>query len=153
MQIEKSLQGKDPIRRLGLALTSRDGIPRLSAHLGQASQVLLVDERSSDRAVLDNTSIQCGEGTCGPVDVFISFGVDAVICRSLGKGAYRRLAQASIKIFRTHLESIEEALIAFRSGKLKRLAATDVCTGSRNSHRNHGRDEGNRAHAVSKRLP
>lgn len=114
--------------RIGLPIQSGVHRQRLSPHFGRASEVLLVDEKSGERTVMDNTSKHCGKGTCGPVEIFINFGVNTVICRSLGQGAYRRLREASIAVFRTQFESVEESLAAFHSGELERFPEAEVCS-------------------------
>lgn len=109
-----------PCRRVGLPVdTDAAGGQRLSAHFGRASQVLLFDLKQGDQTVIDCISGRSGDGQCGPVDVLISFGVDAVICRSLGQGAYRRLREASITVLRTRLRTPEIAVAALEAGGLE----------------------------------
>lgn len=119
--------------RVGLPIKVDGKGYQLSAHFGRASQVLLVDLKSCDSTVMYNTSNRHGQGQCGPVDIFISFGVDAVICHNLGLGAHHRLSETSIEIFHTDLDSVDEALAAFRSGVLKTFPVADVCS----NHHHH----------------
>ncbi len=100
---------------------------RISSHFGRAESVLLVEKRSGDTAVIENGSERCGQGGCGPVDVFISFGVDAVICQNLGGGALARLIDARIAVYQADTDSVEAAIDAFSAGRLPQFDPGHVC--------------------------
>ncbi|MBC2600253.1 NifB/NifX family molybdenum-iron cluster-binding protein [Puniceicoccus vermicola] len=121
MNTEFQEEGKEhcgSLVRVGFPLENGGDGSRISSDFGTAAIILLVDCESGEEAMIGNESPHCGEGHCGPTDVFVSFGLDAVVCRGLGRAALQRLENSEIQVFYTEEESVEKALKKFRHGNL-----------------------------------
>ena len=107
---------------------------RLSSHFGSAPYFTLVDSETGDAEVVSNLHEQHEPGSCQAAELLASLGVGAVVCRGLGKRAYRRLRNMGLPVFVTDGEELETALNEYRAGRLERLKSESACHGGR-----HGR--------------
>ena len=104
---------------------------RLSAHLGSAPYFTLIESDSGDVKVLANLHGQHESGNCRTADALQGYGVEAVVCRGLGRRAFGRLRDMGIPVYVSDDERTSAALHAFRFGRLPRLASEDACHGGR----------------------
>lgn len=107
----------------------------LSAHLGSAPYFTLVDSDSGHVKVLANLYGQHETGNCRTPDALQGYGVEAVICRGLGRRAFGRLRDMDIPVYDSDEERAAGALHAFRLGRLKPLVSEAACHGGRYHHR------------------
>lgn len=104
---------------------------RLSAHLGSAPYFTLIDSDSGDVKVLANLYGQHESGNCRTADALHEYGVEAVVCRGLGRRAFGRLHEMGVPVYVSDDDDAATALHAFRFGRLRRLTSEAACHGGR----------------------
>jgi predicted Fe-Mo cluster-binding NifX family protein len=102
---------------------------RLSAHLGSAPYFTLIHTHSGEVRVLANLYGEHETGNCRIADALQEFGVEAVLCRGLGRRAFGRLREMGVQVYISEDDDAAAALHAFRRGRLRRLTADAVCHG------------------------
>ena len=114
---------------------------RLSPHFGRAPFFTMVDDETGEVAVLANVAAQHehgsgqhGHGGCAPVGLFGGQGLDAVICRGLGRGAHLRLRETGLRVYLTDSWEVAGALAAWRAGQLAEAEAGQLCAGHGHGH-------------------
>lgn len=120
------------------ALDERGLEARLSAHLGNAPYFTLIESDTGDVKVLANLHGQHESGNCRTADALQGQGVEAVVCRGLGRRAFGRLRDMGIPVYVSVEDDTSAALHAFRLGRLPRLTSEAACHGGRH----HGPHEG-----------
>jgi predicted Fe-Mo cluster-binding NifX family protein len=110
---------------------------RLSSHFGSAPYFTLVDSETGDVQVVSNLEAEHEPGACTSAQGLAAYGVGAVVCRGLGRRAFRRLRDMGLPVFVAEGEEAAEALEAFRAGRLGRLTSEAACQGGRGHGRHH----------------
>lgn len=114
---------------------------RLSAHFGSAPYFTLVESETGDVRVVENLHSRHEPGSCHAAESLVGYGVEAVVCRSLGRRAFGRLRALGLPVFVSEEGEAAGALEAFRDGRLPRLSSESACHGGRRHgahHRQHG---------------
>ena len=100
----------------------------IDLRFGRARWILVVDTESGQHQVHDNTvhlnapqgaGIQTGQNVA-------NLGVEAVITGNVGPNAFRVLNAANIKIFLAAQETVEQAMTAFKEGRLQDVQQANV---------------------------
>ena len=100
----------------------------IDLRFGRARWILVVDTESGQHQVHDNTvhlnapqgaGIQTGQNVA-------NLGVEAVITGNVGPNAFRVLNAANIKIFLAAQQTVEQAMTAFREGRLQDVQQANV---------------------------
>jgi predicted Fe-Mo cluster-binding NifX family protein len=112
----------------------------VSAHLGRAPFLTLVDTETREVTVLPNAPH--GDGRCEPAQPLSGSGVEAVVCGGAGKRAVESLRAAGIRVLLTGARVVEHAVAAACDGTL-RAAGAEACGG----HGADGRERGRCARA------
>ncbi|MEO2153944.1 MAG: dinitrogenase iron-molybdenum cofactor biosynthesis protein [Aquificae bacterium] len=99
---------------------------RVSAHFGKAYAFAIVDLDTGEIKVVENPRIAMGlEHGAGRLiaEMFTKEGVEAVLLREIGHGAFGHLTQRGIKIYLVpkEVKTVEEAINLFKEGKLNLL--------------------------------
>lgn len=100
---------------------------RLSAHLGSAPYFTLIESDTGDVRVLANLYGQHEVGNCRTADALQDHGVEAVVCRGLGRRAFSRLRDIGIPVYSSDDDDAAAALHAFRVGRLRPLTSEAAC--------------------------
>lgn len=87
-------------------------------HFGSAPLFVLMDTESNAVTVISNGDQHHEHGRCNPLKALDNQQIDAVIVGGIGGGAFSRLNQAGIKVYRAQLPTIKENLALLQSGKL-----------------------------------
>jgi len=110
---------------------------RLSLHFGSAPYFTLVESETGDVRVVANLHSQHEPGACQSADALRGYGVEAVVCRGLGRRAFGRLRNMGLPVYVAEEEETARALEAFRAGRLGRLTSESACHGGRGHDRHH----------------
>lgn len=113
---------------------SRGREARLSDHFGSAPYFTLVDSDTGTVDVRPNRQARHAHGSCEPAKGLDGQGVDAVVCRGLGRRALGGLEQAGIRVFVTDAGDVDGAVTAFRAGRIVPLTHDTACGGGRGHH-------------------
>lgn len=102
---------------------------RLSPHFGSAPCFTVVDTASGTVEVLANGQAVHEHGRCDPTKALEGRGLDAVVCRGLGRRALQRLQGAGIPVLVTGALTVAGALSEFEAGILRPLSEDEACGG------------------------
>jgi predicted Fe-Mo cluster-binding NifX family protein len=111
-----------------------------SGHFGSAPWFTLVDTESEELTSIPNPESGRKHGTCHPLHRLREAGLDAVVCRNIGRGAYSQLQQQGIAVYTSQRATVSEVLAAAREGTLQPVGLDEACHGAgrhREQHR-HG---------------
>ena len=95
---------------------------------GRAKWLIVADTETGDFEAHDNVvnlnavqgaGIQTGQNIA-------NLGADAVITGNVGPNAFKTLNAAGVKIFLTEKQTVQEAIEAFKAGKLKEVDQANV---------------------------
>ncbi|MFO7892736.1 MAG: NifB/NifX family molybdenum-iron cluster-binding protein [Longimicrobiales bacterium] len=114
---------------------------RLSAHFGQAPYYTVVDTDGWTLRTIINTNEHHAHGQCTPVASIRGLGVDAVVCRGLGRNALAKLRAAGLTVYVAEDLLVEDAVKAFVAGDLSELTDEEACHGHGHGH-GHGHEHG-----------
>ena len=126
-----------------LCIPTRDdaGLEAESAgHFGRAPYFTLVDTGSDDVVTVPNPESGRRHGTCHPLHRLRDQHLDAIVCRSLGRGAFSQLQQQGIAVYTSPKATVAEILAEARAGTLQQTSLDEACHGAgrhREQHR-HG---------------
>lgn len=101
---------------------------RVSEHFGKAPLHLVV-RLGTGEVIAAVPKPEGIHGSCAPVEELAAWGVEAVACHGLGRGAMGRLEAAGIEIYHTEARTVREVLEALRAGRLERHRADQACAG------------------------
>ncbi len=105
----------------------------VSAHFGSAPLFMIVDtETGSCRAVV-NRNQHHGHGMCQPLMSLSNENIDGLAVGGIGMGALGKLQAANMRVFISHLPTVEETVTAFKNGSLQEATPAMAC-----SHHGHG---------------
>jgi predicted Fe-Mo cluster-binding NifX family protein len=116
-----------------LCMPTEDGAGlggRLSSHFGRAPFFTVVASDTGQAEVVANGRAHHEHGQCGgAMAAFEGRGVEAVVCRGVGRRALDGMQQRGLPIFLTDAATVAEALQAFREGRLTQANLDEVCVG------------------------
>ncbi len=100
---------------------------RVSSHFGKAYAFAIVDTEGKVKVVENPRNalgLQHGAGRL-IADLFTREGVEVVLLREIGQGAFGHLTARGIKIYLVpkEIKTVDEAVKAFKEGKLQMLLA------------------------------
>ncbi|MFA5162064.1 MAG: NifB/NifX family molybdenum-iron cluster-binding protein [Elusimicrobiales bacterium] len=114
---------------------TRDGLKaRVYGHFGSAPYFTLCDSETRRCEIIDNGDRQHVHGMCDPLKAVGNAKPDAVIAGGIGMGAIRGLNAAGIKVYISREDTVETAVEAVKSGKLREADAASAC----GHHGGHG---------------
>ncbi len=123
--------------RLCIPTTEGTGLEaRLSGHFGSAPYFTVIDSETGRTEVIGNAHASHEHGQCRPTESLEGRGVEAVVCRGLGRGALAKLRGVGITVLVTEALTVAEAVRAFGAGTLVPLDEAGACQGG-HSHSMH----------------
>jgi predicted Fe-Mo cluster-binding NifX family protein len=99
---------------------------RVSAHFGKAYAFAIYDTESEELKIVENPrnalKLQQGAGRL-IADMFAKEGVDILLTKEIGEGAFQHVTSLGIKIYLIpqEVKTVEEAIKLFKEGKLQLL--------------------------------
>lgn len=122
---------------------SNGGQSEVSDHFGHADYFGVADTLTGRLEVHWGDDLRGDTETCAPIQVLSRMGVQAVLCRQMGTGAYIRCQDLNWKVFHTDAATFADAVEAFIAGESALLPGDALCaTGS--GH--HGHDHSAHGH-------
>lgn len=117
--------------RICIPTTAETGLDaRLSPHFGSAPFYTLADTSAQSLRVMVNDHARHAHGQCEPTRSLITEGVEAVVCRGLGRRALVGLRELGIAVLITEAHTVGQALEAFDAHELCPLAEEEACSGN-----------------------
>jgi predicted Fe-Mo cluster-binding NifX family protein len=104
---------------------------RLCDHFGSAPCFAFYDTASGELEVLIHDGGHHAPGQCEPTGHLASRGVEAVVCRGLGRRALDRLTALGVEVLVTRETTVRAAVEALASGRLPAMGAGEACGGGR----------------------
>ena len=101
-------------------------------HFGRAPTFTIIDLTTNEVKVIPNTSEHMG-GSRLPPELMLEYGVDVMICSSLGPRAIRMFEQFGIEVYVGASGKVREAVQAWQAGKLQQATDENACR----MHRHH----------------
>ncbi|WP_457568563.1 NifB/NifX family molybdenum-iron cluster-binding protein [Desulfurobacterium sp.] len=104
--------------------TEINGKRLLSPHFGRAPGFVIFNGVTGESMFVENPKKRAGYGGGRLIaDLFMRNGVDVVLVKEMGEGAFFNLQSAGVKVFLIPetIKFVEEAIDAYRDGKLKPL--------------------------------
>jgi len=121
--------------KICIPVESDQGIDsQVSAHFGSAPIFMIVDSDTLNCKAIINTNEHHSHGMCQPLAVLKSEKFDGIVVGGIGMGAFNKLQAAKIKVFRTKLSTIKEAIDAHKSGTLKEVTEKTACASHGSGH-------------------
>jgi predicted Fe-Mo cluster-binding NifX family protein len=110
----------------------------VSPHFGKAQNFAIYDKEKGEIVLLDTQLPERGKGKFF-VALANRLGIDVLLVKSMGMGAYQSLKSIGVKIYKvpSNIKYFEEALSAFLENKLKPFTSEDV----HHEEHHHGPDE------------
>jgi len=132
--------------RICLPTTDDRGLAaRLSPHFGSAPCFTLLDTATGEVEVLGNDHAVHEHGHCNPAQGLEGRGLDAVVCRGLGRRALQRLQASGMHVLVTDAFTVADALAELEAGVFRLMQEEDACAGHGHDHgheHGHGPDQG-----------
>ncbi|MEI7825244.1 MAG: NifB/NifX family molybdenum-iron cluster-binding protein [Chlorobiaceae bacterium] len=104
---------------------------KISEHFGSAPFFAVADTDADSLEIIANDCMHHDHGQCNPPDFFSKLGVSALLCHGIEAGAVHRVQKMGITVYRTAIvTTLEEALLLFKRGTLKKVTPQDACYGT-----------------------
>jgi len=96
-------------------------------HFGSAPYFTICDLQTDEYETVSNSDLNHEHGTCHPMDNLKDKGIDAVICRGLGRRALQKLNQSGVKVFRTERSTVSDIIEDFSQGRQDEIGPESAC--------------------------
>jgi predicted Fe-Mo cluster-binding NifX family protein len=108
---------------------------QVGQHFGKVLNYILYDTESGEVSIIPNTSEHNG-GVGLPPELMANNGVNIMLCGGLGRKAVSMFEQYDIDVFVGAQGTIQNALDAWKEGKLQRANQENACS-SHDHHHDH----------------
>lgn len=120
------------MKTIAFPVTEDAGVASLiSAHFGHAPYFAIAD-RETGSLRIEPTSELVEVSECAPLRALRRMGVEAVFCRSMGRGALVRCRELGIQVFEVEGCTVGEALDNLQRGAHRDLPDEQLCGGHDN---------------------
>lgn len=109
------------------------------AHFGSAPFYAIADTDTDQVEMIENKHHEHGHGGCGQVGRLRSRGIDALVCRDLGRRAYAMLHELGIDVYTSDRQTVRDVVTEWRAGKLERPSLDQLCAGHGQGHEHRER--------------
>ncbi len=121
--------------RICIPTGTKEGLKaKVYGHFGSAPHFTICDSRTLKCEFVDNGNLVHEHGMCNPLKAVGNARPDAVVVGGIGMGAIRGLNAAGIKVYIMAEATVENAVAAINSGKLKEADDSSAC----GHHGQHG---------------
>lgn len=112
------------------ALSNTGADALMCAHFGSAPHFILFDLPTKEYETISNPKASHEHGSCRPIDLLVAQrGIEAVVCKGMGKGALTAMEREQIKAFTTQSKTVGGAVAEFMAGTLVKLDPATACSG------------------------
>jgi len=116
--------------RICIPTTNDKGrLSELSDHFGSAPSFVIYDSDANTFQTVANSNAEHEHGTCHPMSNLHGLGIDAIVCKGIGRRALQRLHENGIKVYRADVHSVDEVARSLGQAKLEEISAQDACHG------------------------
>ncbi len=103
---------------------------KISEHFGSAPFYAVADTEVDSLEIIANDCMHHDHGQCNPPDFFSKLGVSALLCHGIETGAVHKLQKMGMTVYITTIvTTLEEALLLFKRGTLKKVTPQEACHG------------------------
>jgi predicted Fe-Mo cluster-binding NifX family protein len=102
---------------------------RVSGHFGSAPLFMIVDSDTGECRAIPNQNEHHAHGMCMPLASLKGETLDGVVVGGIGMGALMKLQAGGLQVFISEYATVEEALQAFKAGKLRTMVPGMACGG------------------------
>jgi len=95
-------------------------------HFGRVPTYTIVDLDTDEVKVIPNTSEHMG-GQGHPPEIMAREGVNAMVCRGLGRRAITMFEELGIEVYIGASGTVRDAIDAFKHGRLQKAGIGDAC--------------------------
>jgi len=100
---------------------------QVDPRFGRAGWFMVVDTETMDSQAIENENVAAAGGAgIGSAKLIIDAGAEAVLTGNCGPNAERTLAAAGVKLYTGVTSTVQEAVEAFKSGKLVEAKGPNV---------------------------
>jgi predicted Fe-Mo cluster-binding NifX family protein len=116
--------------KLCIPTTIGDGAEALICdHFGSAPNFVLYDYEAKTYETIGNPKADHEHGQCRPMELLAGQGIEAMVCKGMGRNAVAAVERAGIKVFSTNGATVQEAVSEFLAGNLIKLDPETSCQG------------------------
>jgi predicted Fe-Mo cluster-binding NifX family protein len=105
----------------------------IHGHFGSAQYFIIVNTDTGELETVRNNDLHHMHGMCQPLAA-LGKSVDAIVTGGIGAGAFQKLRQAGISVYKGIEGSVSENVELIRNGRLPQVSIQDTCAG----HSDHG---------------
>jgi predicted Fe-Mo cluster-binding NifX family protein len=105
-------------------------------HFGRVPTYTIVDLDTNEVKVIPNTSEHTG-GQGYPPEIMAKEGVNAMVCRGLGRRAIAMFEEMGIDVYIGASGTVKDAVEAFKQGTLQKASEGDACAQHAFKDRHH----------------
>ncbi len=103
---------------------------KICEHFGSAPFYAVADTAVDSLEIIANDCMHHDHGQCNPPDFFSKLGVSVLLCHAIEPGAVHKLQIMGIAVYLTTVvATLDEALLLFKRGTLKKMTPQNVCEG------------------------
>jgi len=95
-------------------------------HFGRVPNYTIVDLDTDEVKIIPNTSHHTG-GQGYPPEIMSREGVNAMVCRGLGRRAINMFEELGIDVYIGATGTVKDAVSAFKQGSLQKAGVSDAC--------------------------
>ena len=112
-------------------------------HFGRVPTYTIINLETNEVKVVPNTSHHMG-GEGNPPEIMAREGVNAMVCRGLGRRAIALFEELGIEVYIGASGTVKDAVLAYKEGKLQKADMSDAC--GQHAFRDQHHHEQNQSH-------
>lgn len=113
--------------KICIPTTGENGLDNfIGEHFGRVPTYTIVDLDTDEVKVIPNTSEHMG-GQGHPPEIMAREGVNAMVCRGLGRRAITMFEELGIEVYIGASGTVRDAIDAFKQGRLQKAGIGDAC--------------------------
>ena len=109
---------------------------RVGEHFGRVPTYTIVDLETNEVKVIPNVSHHMG-GMGYPPEIMAKEGVSVMVCQNLGRRAIAMFNELNIEVYIGASGTVEDAVAAFKEGRLQKAGESDACSQHAFQDRHH----------------
>ena len=110
-------------------INDKGRLSELCDHFGSAPNFVIYDSDTDSFQNVANSNTEHEHGICHPMSNLEGLGIDAIVCKGIGRRALQKLHENEIKVYRADVRSADEVAKSLAEAKLEEVTAQDACHG------------------------
>jgi len=99
---------------------------QVGEHFGRVPTYTIVDTKTNDVSIIDNTSEHMG-GMGYPPEIIAQTGAEVLLCGGLGRRAVGMFEELGIRVYVGATGTVKDAVQSWRNGKLEEATDENAC--------------------------